>query len=78
MCEIKRRYSYTEKRSYMSFGCRHCDALFGNTFLQERDVVNARAYGWKNAELEADLHLADPPSQSRPHWCAAPDGDYCR
>ncbi len=78
MGEIKRRYSYAEKRSYTSFGCRHCDALFGNTFLEERDIVNARAYGWKSAEIEIDLQLVNPPSEPWPHWCGAPDGDYCR
>lgn len=33
--QIKRRYSRTQKRSYMSNGCVHCDRLMGEIFAHE-------------------------------------------
>lgn len=33
--EIKERYSNQQDKSYMSFGCAKCDALFGDFYLRE-------------------------------------------
>lgn len=56
-CAIKHRYSRTQKRSYLSNGCPHCDALFGQ--FHEIDYRDGER---KVCEFEA---LADAP------WCRA-------
>jgi hypothetical protein len=38
---IKPRYSKTVNKSYRSFGCYHCDAIFGNWFISE-ETMHAR------------------------------------
>ncbi len=67
---IKRRYSYTEKTAYLSFGCFHCYALFGNFFLQA-DIFRARSDGYCVASFSRTVQVLKPRAISFPHWCTS-------
>ncbi len=51
--EIKPRYSKTKNESYMSFGCKYCDSLFGSYFINDtfREVIYS-ARSLPNALIE--------------------------
>lgn len=67
--KIKIRSSKTDERSYMSFGCFYCDALFGNVFLYEIKFREARIYNISytafETEVLADISFDEPHN----HWC---------
>lgn len=70
---IKPRYSRTAGRTYESFGCPHCDSIFGEWFVRQdlcEVVYDPPIFGHANAGA--------PVSAVRPHWCAG-DGtsNYC-
>ena len=45
MGEIKKRYSKTVRRFYMSFGCQKCDAILGDHFYFE--AMSEAWYGYQ-------------------------------
>lgn len=49
---IKERFSRTVNKTYMSFGCYQCDALFGNFFIND---VLMDAYYSKGIEFDLDI-----------------------
>ena len=56
--EIKPRYSKTVNDSYMSFGCKYCDSLFGNFFINDTfmDVIySARSLPKALVEIDEDM-----------------------
>lgn len=56
--EIKPRYSKTVNDSYMSFGCKYCDSLFGNFFINGTfmDVIySARSLPKALVEIDEDM-----------------------
>jgi hypothetical protein len=70
--EIKPRYSHTEKKSYVSQGCPHCDALNGRFYLNME---------WHELEVIGHVYLAIPiPENSTvkgKHWCHSEDKFFC-
>jgi hypothetical protein len=74
--QIKKRYSNTVKKEYMSFGCIKCDALFGNHFISEafarigynRDHIVFN----KLVELESSINV-----KNEPHWCYSESNQFC-
>jgi len=77
MGEIKKRYSKTVRRSYMSFGCKKCDAIWGDHFYFE--AMSEAWYGYiPTIELDLQISLNPPLNlNSRPHWCYSPTGSFC-
>lgn len=70
---IKRRYSKTVGRSYLSFGCPRCDALFGDFFIGDA-VLEARIYPEQVvASFEYDGVASGAFAE---HWCLGAD-DFC-
>jgi len=73
---IKERYSRTMESSYLSFGCPHCDALFGDWFVREV-VMEAVLYDQAVASFEAELPAFGLEARQG-HWCLPADGfAYC-
>jgi hypothetical protein len=74
---IKRRYSKTVERAYLSFGCPHCDAIVGDFFLHE---IIAEAFYHEDkapAILEKELTLSEIITVPHPHWCFPENGQFC-
>lgn len=72
--EIKMRYSNTVEDSYLSFGCYHCDALFGNCFLpdEKREALNSGAgIVFKRKISFKKLTVAGN------HWCYSENKQFC-
>lgn len=65
---VKKRYSKTLERSYLSQGCPHCDALFGNHYL--RTACLEAGYQVDDGELDhvIEWKLGEETGE-RPHWC---------
>ena len=73
---IKNRYSRTVESSYLSFGCPHCDALFGDWFVREA-VLDAAIDGYACARFEVE-HPMLGRADVQGHWCLPPRGSsYC-
>jgi hypothetical protein len=74
--EIKPRFSRTEGRSYMSFGCPHCDRIFGRFFIPHT-IIEAHLEDAVEVGFEFDAPMrGDEDGQG--HWCLPPDGvSYC-
>jgi len=76
MGEIKKRYSKTVRRSYMSFGYQKCDAIWGNNFYFE--AMSEAWYGYIPTIQDLQISLNPPLNlNSRPHWCYSPTGSFC-
>ena len=74
--KIKPRHSRTVGRSYLSFGCAACDAIFGDWFVQQA-LLEGRIYPEDAcASFAIDAHpLARLPLA---HWCLPDDrATYC-
>lgn len=73
---IKPRYSHTMETSYLSFGCPHCDALFGDFFVRG-EVLEAVVEDYATARFEVEVPALDLDGQQG-HWCSpADDRSYC-
>lgn len=72
---IKERFSRTVGRSYMSFGCPSCDAIYGEFFVR-RDMLDV-VY---DPPIFGQAQAGAPVVVKRPHWCAGDgngNGNYC-
>lgn len=73
---IKERYSKTVEKSYISFGCANCDAIFGDFYVQEA-IWNSYYGDGVVAKFNCEIGLDIPTVINIPHWCHPKDGIYC-
>ena len=77
MGEIKERYSRTVDKSYISFGCCKCDAIFGDLFVEEA-ILDSMCYKEDVVEcLQIEVNSAETMAEYFPHWCHPGDLDFC-
>jgi hypothetical protein len=70
---IKRRWSDTVRRSYWSFGCPECDAIYGDHYFSHL-IAEAESDGcapFCSKELRCSQRWAEP------HWCFPVKGGFC-
>jgi len=76
--KIKKRYSRTVRKSYMSFGCIKCDAIFGDfPLMEERLEIESEG---KNNDIVfvKEIELLKPIiSEDKPHWCFSESKEFC-
>jgi hypothetical protein len=71
---IKKRYSKTVDQRYLSFGCPHCDAIFGNFFIRN-DLLDAILDDYHVARIESEGQAI---GGRQGHWCFPQDKrSYC-
>lgn len=74
---IKPRFSKKQNRTYISFGCPRCDAIFGYDPLYEKEFPNASLYGNYTAVLETEIMVKEPFSEYQSHWCYPIGNNFC-
>lgn len=72
--ELKPRYSKTVGGSYKSFGCFHCDAIFGDFPLRQEklEVQNSES----GISFLKTLDLGEIKDSGK-HWCHSPERKFC-
>lgn len=67
---------YCLENSYISFGCKDCDALFGDFFVREAIIDS---YNGDNVidRFSFKTDAAKVFKQDIPHWCHPGDNDFC-
>ena len=77
MGEIKERYSSMVDKTYMSFGCHKCDAIFGDFYVK---MATIESFGHEEdviEHLEIDINAPETMQEMLPHWCHPGDLDFC-
>jgi hypothetical protein len=70
---IKTRHSKTLASSYLSFGCPHCNRIFGNFFIRS-DLLDAMVEDYHVARIETEVSALGLDGR-QPHWCFPEDGE---
>lgn len=73
--EVKMRYSKTMEDSYLSHGCYHCDALFGDWFVS-KDKKDA-LYEGSNITFKKKITINNLSLKSE-HWCYSENKYFCK
>lgn len=73
--EIKKRFSNTVNKSYMSFGCYKCDSIFGDYYVMDAkfDVM----YDQNATNFQDEIELKETFEINIPHWCFPANGQFC-
>ena len=73
--QIKMRYSNTVGKPYISFGCYHCDSLFGDNFVMEAkiDII----YEPNKLTYQGEIELKESIELPVPHWCFPDNKQFC-
>lgn len=73
--QIKKRFSNTVDKSYMSFGCYKCDSIFGDFYVMEAklDVM----YETDVISYQGEIELKETFELNIPHWCFPDNKNFC-
>lgn len=71
---IKERYSNTVRDSYMSFGCKYCDSIFGD-FFSISETADAQYYS-DNIIIKSEIEIGIITEEIN-HWCYSPESKFC-
>lgn len=76
--KIKKRYSYTVKKSYISFGCYKCDSIFGDfPLMEERIEILSNEGDVNDIVFEKEIELKTPLTENKAHWCFSESKEFC-
>jgi competence protein CoiA len=78
--EINKRYSKTVRHEYMSFGCAHCDALFGDFFIGEDTCSVMTGEIEPTLVIPINILIENEPEleiDTFPHWCQSAEKKFC-
>ena len=75
--DIKQRFSKTVKKKYLSFGCKFCDAIFGDWYMMEYQVEALSDRELISAEFEVMIDFKESINQIFKHWCYSKNGQFC-
>lgn len=71
---VKERWSSTVERSYVSFGCAYCDAIFGD-FHRTNDACEGD-YQDNAIRVTTEIELTKYEEEYE-HWCYSPEKSFC-
>ncbi len=71
--QLKKRYSKTVNKSYLSHGCFYCDSIFGDFHLSS-EKLEGQNYPDVSCKVEIDLGTI---TQEGKHWCFSENGEFC-
>ena len=74
---IKCRYSHTVGKSYQSFGCIECDAIFGEHYASSNICDYENDAQTPITRFDARVPIAFVRLAACPHWCFSEVGDFC-
>lgn len=73
--QVKRRFSNTVSKSYMSFGCYKCDSIFGDFYVMEAKLD--MMYEPKLLTHQGEVELRQTFELNIPHWCFPDKKLFC-
>jgi hypothetical protein len=76
---IKKRFSKTMHESYWSNGCKYCDAIIGEFFLDDDllDYLNTNQEAKPILNVDFELNNIEIKTVDYPHWCFKSDEEFC-
>lgn len=73
--QIKKRFSNTVNKSYISFGCYKCDSIFGDFYVMEAKLEVM--YDPKVLTHQGEIELRETIKLDIPHWCFPDNKQFC-
>jgi hypothetical protein len=72
--QLKKRYSKTVSKSYLSNGCFYCDSIFGDWFLNTEKMDGQNDP--RSIRHRIEINLGTMKKEGK-HWCYSENGEFC-
>jgi competence CoiA-like predicted nuclease len=72
--QLKKRYSKTVYKSYLSHGCFYCNSIFGDWFLKTDKLYGQNNLGSLRHKVVIEFETTKVKGQ---HWCYSANGQFC-